>query len=112
MCTPRASASTSSGWAYSRSIRSRTWRSSRRSRSRCCSAGVVTPQIVPCPTRHPGCDESYLRSRSVLLQDETEGGTAMWDTVETTQTHLLRDLLCPRCGHAVHTFLACGDDCA
>jgi len=36
----------------------------------------------------------------------------MWDTVETNATHLLRDLPCPRCGHAVHTFLACGDDCA
>src|SRR4029453_14541915 len=35
MLTPRASASTSSGWAYSRSIRSRTRRNSARSR-RCC----------------------------------------------------------------------------
>ena len=37
MCAPRASASTSSGCAYSRSIRSRTRRSRARSR-RCCSA--------------------------------------------------------------------------
>jgi hypothetical protein len=36
----------------------------------------------------------------------------MWDTVQTNGTHLLRDLPCPRCGHEVHTFLACGDDCA
>ena len=36
----------------------------------------------------------------------------MWDTVETNPTHLLRDLPCPRCGHEVHTYLACGDDCA
>src|SRR3954452_19100071 len=49
MCAPRASASTSSGWAYSRSIRSRTRRSSARSRRCWVSAEVrVTPQIVPC----------------------------------------------------------------
>ena len=35
----------------------------------------------------------------------------MWDTAQTTTTHLSRDLPCPRCGHAVHTFLACGDSC-
>ena len=40
MCTPRASASTSSGCAYSRSIRSRTRRSSARSRRRCCRRRV------------------------------------------------------------------------
>src|SRR3954469_24515715 len=47
MCTPRASASTSSGSAYSRSIRSLTWRNSRRSR-RCCSEArvLVTSAIV------------------------------------------------------------------
>jgi len=36
----------------------------------------------------------------------------MWDTVQTNEHHLSHDLPCPRCGHAVHTFLACGDDCA
>ena len=36
----------------------------------------------------------------------------MWDTVQTNEQHLSHDLPCPRCGHAVHTFLACGDDCA
>ncbi len=36
----------------------------------------------------------------------------MWDTVQTNQQHLSHDLPCPRCGHAVHTFLACGDSCA
>src|SRR5215218_6971331 len=41
MYTPRASASTSSGWAYSRSIRSRTRRSSARSRRRCAEAGLL-----------------------------------------------------------------------
>jgi hypothetical protein len=39
----------------------------------------------------------------------------MWDTVEdTTRTvaHLSHDLPCLRCGHALHTYLACGDTCA
>ena len=36
----------------------------------------------------------------------------MWDTVQTNQQHLSHDLPCPRCGHAVHTYLACGDTCA
>jgi len=37
----------------------------------------------------------------------------MWDTVraETGAEHLSRDLPCPRCGHPVHTFLACGNGC-
>jgi hypothetical protein len=36
----------------------------------------------------------------------------MWDTVQEDRgLHLSRDLPCPRCGHAVHTFLSCGDDC-
>src|SRR4051812_13119588 len=48
MLTPAASASTSSGWAYSRSIRSRTRRSSTRSRRRCSSPFLLlTRQIVP-----------------------------------------------------------------
>jgi hypothetical protein len=36
----------------------------------------------------------------------------MYDTVEITTTHLSHDLPCQRCGHAVHTFLACGDECS
>jgi hypothetical protein len=62
--------------------------------------------------------DSYLQHKSVLLDEycepahETEGGTTMWDTVDTTTTHLSHDLPCPRCGHGLHTFLACGDDCA
>jgi hypothetical protein len=39
----------------------------------------------------------------------------MWDTVEDaigTVAHLSHDLPCLRCGHAVHTYLACGDTCA
>ena len=36
----------------------------------------------------------------------------MWDTVQTNEHHLSHDLPCPRCGHAVHTYLACGDSCA
>ncbi len=38
----------------------------------------------------------------------------MWHTGETTTTfgvHLSHDLPCPHCGHAVHTYLACGDRC-
>ena len=42
----------------------------------------------------------------------------MWDTVihtpgEYTATeHLTHDLPCTSCGHAVHTYLPCGDGCA
>jgi hypothetical protein len=36
----------------------------------------------------------------------------MWDTpAEPAPSHLTRDLPCSRCGHAVHTFLACSDSC-
>jgi hypothetical protein len=35
----------------------------------------------------------------------------MWDTVEDNTLHLTHDLPCPRCGHAVHRFLACSDSC-
>ena len=35
----------------------------------------------------------------------------MYDTVQTEQTHLSHDMLCPRCGHALHTFLSCGEGC-
>jgi len=35
----------------------------------------------------------------------------MWDTVETSSTHLSHDMLCPSCGHATHTYLACSDTC-
>lgn len=39
----------------------------------------------------------------------------MWDTVldtgHTSTDHLSHDMPCLRCGHAVHTFLACGDGC-
>jgi hypothetical protein len=43
--------------------------------------------------------------------DEQEGMT-MWDTVQTSDVHLSHDIQCPRCGHDLHTFLACGTDCA
>ena len=36
----------------------------------------------------------------------------MWDTVQTSSQHLSHDLPCPRCGHAVHTYLACSDACS
>jgi hypothetical protein len=35
----------------------------------------------------------------------------MWDTVQTNNHHLSHDLPCARCGHAVHTYLACSDTC-
>lgn len=38
----------------------------------------------------------------------------MWDTVQDAPRmtlHLSHDLPCPRCGHAVHTFLACDESC-
>ncbi len=34
----------------------------------------------------------------------------MWDKPEE-HSHLSHDLPCPRCGHGVHTYLACGDSC-
>jgi hypothetical protein len=36
----------------------------------------------------------------------------MWDTALINDVHLSHDMRCPRCGHDVHTFLACGTDCA
>jgi hypothetical protein len=35
----------------------------------------------------------------------------MWDTVETNAGHLTHDMPCPGCGHAIHTYLPCGDFC-
>jgi hypothetical protein len=40
----------------------------------------------------------------------------MWDTVAETHQHgpvehLSHDMPCQSCGHALHTFLACGDGC-
>jgi hypothetical protein len=35
----------------------------------------------------------------------------MWDTVDTASGHLSHDMPCPHCGHALHTYLACGDTC-
>jgi hypothetical protein len=35
----------------------------------------------------------------------------MWDTAETTGTHLSHDMPCQHCGHAAHTFLACSATC-
>jgi hypothetical protein len=55
---------------------------------------------------------------SVTVRGTDEGttpteqrGSTMWDTVQTDSQHLSHDLPCPGCGHAVHTFLACGDTC-
>ena len=35
----------------------------------------------------------------------------MWDTIESRSDHLSHDRPCARCGHAMHTFLACSDSC-
>ena len=36
----------------------------------------------------------------------------MWDSVSNDdEQHLSHDLPCPRCGHGVHTFLACDEGC-
>ena len=36
----------------------------------------------------------------------------MWDNAESTSLHLSHDMPCSRCGHAMHTFLACSDTCS
>jgi hypothetical protein len=37
----------------------------------------------------------------------------MWDTVdENNGQHLSHDMACSSCGHAQHTYLACGDTCS
>ena len=35
----------------------------------------------------------------------------MWDTVDTTGTHLSHDMPCTGCGHAAHSYLPCSDAC-
>lgn len=35
----------------------------------------------------------------------------MWDTAEPVQPQLSHDLPCSRCGHPMHTFLACSETC-
>ena len=35
----------------------------------------------------------------------------MWDTVIENAQHMSHDMPCQRCGHALHTYLACGDQC-
>ena len=37
----------------------------------------------------------------------------MWETADDDRRSepLSHDLLCARCGHAMHTFLACSDTC-
>lgn len=37
----------------------------------------------------------------------------MWDTVDNgSGRHLSHDPLCQRCGHGLHTFLACSETCS
>jgi hypothetical protein len=35
----------------------------------------------------------------------------MWETVQINAVHLSHDRPCLQCGHALHTYLACGDSC-
>lgn len=35
----------------------------------------------------------------------------MWETVPDSTSHLSHDMPCGRCGHAMHTFLACSPVC-
>jgi hypothetical protein len=48
----------------------------------------------------------------VMATPDPREASIMWDTVQTTERHLSHDLPCPGCGHAAHTYLPCGDDCA
>jgi hypothetical protein len=60
------------------------------------------------------------RGREFLNQHGPEstdpkGAGTMWDTTDTANPaygHLSHDMQCQRCGHAVHTYLACSDRCA
>lgn len=36
----------------------------------------------------------------------------MWDTAQTNDAHLSHDMRCARCGHDLHTYLACDTECA
>jgi len=35
----------------------------------------------------------------------------MWDTIETSLRPISHDMPCVHCGHALHTYLACGEVC-
>jgi hypothetical protein len=35
----------------------------------------------------------------------------MWESTHDSTEHLSHDMPCHRCGHAMHTFLACSDAC-
>ena len=41
----------------------------------------------------------------------SKGEIAMWETVQDNPDHLSHDMPCHRCGHAMHTYLACSDAC-
>ena len=36
----------------------------------------------------------------------------MFDTTQDQDAHLSHDRPCPQCEHAMHTYLACSDNCA
>src|SRR5215211_135215 len=81
MYAPRASASTSSGWAYSRSIRSRTRRSHARSRRCCAAAGLlVTCAIMPRRTgvRWIARAPAATQAAACRASSSTDTGVAGW----------------------------------
>src|SRR5438309_9431640 len=90
MCAPRASASTSSGCAYSRSIRSRTRRSRARSRRCWAAAGVlVTWTIVPCGTQcaHPIAADDLDNVVDIYLGGSDSG---QWDRAGVMRSNRVR----------------------
>jgi hypothetical protein len=36
----------------------------------------------------------------------------MWDVADDCRGHLSHDRPCLECGHALHTYLPCSDDCS
>jgi len=46
-----------------------------------------------------------------VVERVQRGGTARWETVQTSELHLSHDPPCPRCGHPMHFYLACSDAC-
>src|SRR5215216_6383134 len=81
MYAPRASASTSSGWTYSRSIRSRTRRSRARSRRCCAAAGLlVTCAIMPRRTgvRWIARAPAATQAAACRASSSTDTGVAGW----------------------------------
>ena len=81
-------------------------------------SGLNQPREMPSPLhqthlRRNRAEKCQIRACLivVLVRAPHQEGKAMWDTVQTNDTHLSHDLPCLRCGHAAHTYLACSDTC-